>query len=48
MSSPSPNPGARILVVDDERAMRVALRDILDSEGYRRKPPPMAKPACNS
>ncbi len=35
MSSPSPNPGARILVVDDEHAMRVALRDILDSEGYR-------------
>ena len=28
-------PGARILIVEDEHAMRVALRDILDSEGYR-------------
>ena len=27
--------GARILIVEDELAMRVALRDILDSEGYR-------------
>ncbi len=26
---------ARILIVEDEPAMRVALRDILDSEGYR-------------
>jgi DNA-binding response OmpR family regulator len=26
---------ARIVVVEDEHAMRVALRDILDSEGYR-------------
>ncbi|HEX3872268.1 MAG TPA: response regulator transcription factor [Pirellulales bacterium] len=26
---------ARILIVEDEHAMRVALRDILDSEGYR-------------
>ena len=33
--STAANPGARILVVDDEHAMRVALRDILDSEGYR-------------
>jgi DNA-binding response OmpR family regulator len=31
----TPDLGARILVVEDERAMRVALRDILDSEGYR-------------
>jgi DNA-binding response OmpR family regulator len=29
------NTGARILIVEDEHAMRVALRDILDSEGYR-------------
>ncbi len=29
------NAGARIVVVEDEHAMRVALRDILDSEGYR-------------
>jgi len=27
--------GARVLIVEDERAMRVALQDILDSEGYR-------------
>src|SRR6185312_11026043 len=27
--------GARIVIVEDEHAMRVALRDILDSEGYR-------------
>jgi DNA-binding response OmpR family regulator len=27
--------GARIAIVEDEHAMRVALRDILDSEGYR-------------
>jgi DNA-binding response OmpR family regulator len=26
---------ARIVIVDDEHSMRVALRDILDSEGYR-------------
>jgi DNA-binding response OmpR family regulator len=26
---------ARILVVEDERPMRIALADILDSEGYR-------------
>ena len=31
----TPNTGARILIVEDEHAMRVALRDILDSEGYR-------------
>jgi len=29
------NTGARILIVEDELAMRTALRDILDSEGYR-------------
>ncbi len=29
------NAGARILIVEDEHAMRVALRDILESEGYR-------------
>ena len=29
------NTGARILIVEDEHAMRVALRDILESEGYR-------------
>jgi DNA-binding response OmpR family regulator len=29
------NTGARILIVEDEHAMRLALRDILDSEGYR-------------
>jgi DNA-binding response OmpR family regulator len=29
------NTGARVLIVEDELAMRVALRDILDSEGYR-------------
>ena len=29
------NSGARILIVEDEHAMRVALRDILESEGYR-------------
>jgi len=31
----TPNTGARILIVEDEHAMRVALRDILESEGYR-------------
>ena len=35
MSSVSANPGARIVIVEDEHAMRVALRDLLDSEGYR-------------
>jgi len=35
MSSVAANLGARIVVVEDEHAMRVALRDILDSEGYR-------------
>jgi DNA-binding response OmpR family regulator len=34
-STGTPNPGARILVVEDEHSMRVALRDILESEGYR-------------
>ena len=29
------NPAARILIVEDELAMRAALRDILESEGYR-------------
>ena len=29
------NIAARIVVVEDEHAMRMALRDILDSEGYR-------------
>jgi DNA-binding response OmpR family regulator len=29
------NSGSRILVIEDELPMRVALRDILDSEGYR-------------
>jgi DNA-binding response OmpR family regulator len=29
------NTGARVLIVEDELAMRTALRDILDSEGYR-------------
>jgi DNA-binding response OmpR family regulator len=29
------NPGARVLIIEDELAMRTALRDILDSEGYR-------------
>jgi DNA-binding response OmpR family regulator len=31
----STSASARILIVEDEPAMRVALRDILDSEGYR-------------
>jgi DNA-binding response OmpR family regulator len=35
MSMDTPNTGARILIVEDEHAMRVALRDILESEGYR-------------
>jgi DNA-binding response OmpR family regulator len=35
MSTPAGSAGARILIVEDEHAMRVALRDILDSEGYR-------------
>jgi DNA-binding response OmpR family regulator len=29
------NPSARILIVEDELPMRTALRDILESEGYR-------------
>jgi len=29
------NPAARVLIIEDEHAMRVALRDILESEGYR-------------
>jgi DNA-binding response OmpR family regulator len=29
------NTGPRLLVIEDESAMRVALRDILESEGYR-------------
>jgi len=29
------NSGARVLIVEDELAMRTALRDILESEGYR-------------
>jgi DNA-binding response OmpR family regulator len=35
MSTVITNPGARILIVEDEHSMRVALRDILESEGYR-------------
>ncbi len=35
MTTATPNPGARILIVEDEHAMRVVLRDILESEGYR-------------
>jgi len=35
MSTPAPTLGPRILIIDDEHSMRVALRDILDSEGYR-------------
>jgi len=35
MSTSLASAGPRILVVEDEHAMRVALRDILDSEGYR-------------
>jgi DNA-binding response OmpR family regulator len=31
----SSNPGPRILVVEDERAMRTALEDALTAEGYR-------------
>lgn len=29
------NPGARILVVEDEQPMRLVLKDILEQEGYR-------------
>jgi DNA-binding response OmpR family regulator len=35
MSTQMSHNGARVLVVEDEHAMRLALRDILDSEGYR-------------
>jgi len=36
MPTPDPStPGARILVIEDERAMRIALEDALAAEGYR-------------
>jgi len=35
LNSPSPKPGARILVIEDEGAMRTVLKDILEHEGFR-------------
>jgi DNA-binding response OmpR family regulator len=36
MPTPDPStPGPRILVIEDERAMRIALEDALTAEGYR-------------
>ena len=32
---PAPRPGARILVIEDEGAMRTVLKDILEHEGFR-------------
>src|SRR5438093_8698839 len=34
-SSPAGQPGPRILVIEDESTMRLALRDVLETEGYR-------------
>ena len=35
LHGPAPRPGARILVIEDEGAMRTVLKDILEHEGFR-------------
>lgn len=35
MTQQQTSPGARLLVIEDERAMRTALQDCLEAEGYR-------------